>query len=152
MSMNENDSKGTIIAVSVSEKKGEKKKNVDCVELRENFGIVGDAHAGSEIRQVSLLAEESIEKMRQKGLDVASGDFAENITIKGFDLLNVAIGDRIKIGEKAVLEISQIGKECFTRCNIYDQAGDCIMPQEGVFARVLTGGRVRPNEEIRLIA
>ncbi len=139
---------GKIVAVSISEKKGTRKRNVASVELKEAFGIIGDAHAGDGKRQVSLLAEESIEKMRAKGLKVKSGDFAENITTKGMDLLGLKIGDKIKIGSEVILEISQIGKECHTRCGIYYQAGDCVMPKEGVFARVLKGGVVKPGDEI----
>lgn len=139
---------GKIAAVSISEKKGVKKRNVESARLKEGFGIIGDAHAGDKIRQISLLAEESIEKMRAKGLNVKSGDFAENITTKGLNLLSLKIGDKIKIGDEVMLEISQIGKECHTRCGIYYQAGDCVMPKEGIFARVIKGGVVKPGDEI----
>ena len=140
---------GTIVAVSVSENKGEKKKNVDSVELKEDFGIVGDAHAGTDKRQVSLLAEESINKMKEKGLDVKAGDFAENITTQGIDLIGLEIGTSLEIGDDVVLEISQIGKVCHTRCNIYYQAGDCVMPKEGIFGRVIKGGVIKPGDLIR---
>lgn len=148
MSMNESVDEAKVIAVSVSDKKGMKKRNVDCAELKEEFGIVDDAHAGSGHRQISLLAEESIQKMVEKGLDVTPGDFAENITTKGFDLMGLKIGDKIKIGDDVLLEISQIGKICHTRCNIYYQAGDCVMPKEGIFARVLKGGAVRSCDAV----
>jgi len=141
--------KGEIIAISMSEKKGVKKINVKQVELKENYGIVGDAHAGSS-RQVSLLAEESIEKMRAKGLKVKSGDFAENITTRGIDLLGLEMGAKLKIGLEAIIEITQFGKECHTRCNIYYQAGDCVMPKEGVFARVLKGGVIKSGDKINV--
>lgn len=140
--------KGIVKAISISNKKGIRKNNVDSVELMEDFGIVGDAHAGTKMRQVSLLAQESIEKMKAKGLKVKAGDFAENITTEGLDLLNSKIGDRLKIGPGVTLEISQIGKECHTRCNIYYQAGDCVMPKEGIFAKVLKGGRIKVGDSI----
>ncbi len=137
----------TVVATCISENKGERKKPVDAVELREEHGIVGDAHAGDWHRQVSLLATESIAKMRALGLDVDSGDFAENITTTGIDLVSLPVGTRLQIGP-ALLEVTQIGKECHTRCAIYYQAGDCVMPKEGIFARVITGGTVRPGDEI----
>lgn len=140
-----------VVATCISEKKGERKKPVDAVTLRENFGIVDDAHAGDWHRQVSLLAAESIEKMRKLGLDVDSGDFAENITTSGIELVSLPIGARLKIGG-ALLEVTQIGKECHTRCAIYHQAGDCVMPREGIFAKVITGGVVRPRDEVRVIS
>ena len=122
----------------------------ESVELRENHGIVGDAHAGEWHRQVSLLATESIAKMRALGLDVDSGDFAENITTRGIDLVSLPIGARLTIGE-AVIEVTQIGKECHTRCNIYHQAGDCVMPKEGIFTRVLQGGRIRSGDVVEIM-
>jgi len=137
-----------VVAVCISENKGERKKPVEEVELRENHGIVGDAHAGEWHRQVSLLAQESIDKMRKLGLDVNAGDFAENITTSGIDLVSLLIGKRLKVGE-TLLEVTQIGKECHTRCAIYYQAGDCVMPKEGIFAKVITGGMIRPGDEVR---
>jgi MOSC domain-containing protein YiiM len=137
-------------AVCISENKGERKKPVESVELRENHGIVGDGHAGDWHRQVSLLAEESIDKMRKLGLDVNSGDFAENITTSGIDLVSLPIGSRLQIGE-ALLEVTQIGKECHTRCAIFYQAGDCVMPKEGIFAKVITGGVIRPGDPVEKI-
>jgi len=141
---------GSIVAVSVSKNKGEKKTPAESVHLRENFGIIGDAHAGDWHRQVSLLAEESIEKMIALGLTVGPGDFAENLTTRGVDLVNLPIGTRLGIGP-TVLEISQIGKVCHTRCAIFYQAGDCVMPKEGVFATVVSGGVIRPEDEIQLL-
>ena len=136
-----------VLAVCISENKGERKKPVAAVELRENHGIVGDAHAGDWHRQVSLLAQESIDKMRALGLDVTAGDFAENITTVGMDLVSLPIGARLQIGE-TLLEVTQIGKECHTRCAIFYQAGDCVMPKEGIFVKVITGGRIKPEDEI----
>lgn len=140
--------RGRVVAVSVSARKGEKKTPVPSVILVEEHGARNDAHAGPGHRQVSLLSSESIGKMRAKGLSVGPGDFAENITVEGFDLLEARVGDRIRVGE-AVLEISQIGKECHNRCAIYLQAGDCVMPREGVFARVVRGGQVAPGDAVR---
>lgn len=142
---------GRIVAVCVSLSKGDRKTPVDLAELRINHGIVGDAHAGEWHRQVSLLAKESIFKMQQLGLKVDAGDFAENLTTEGIDLLALAIGDRIQVGD-ALLEVSQIGKECHTRCAIYHQAGDCVMPKEGLFARVIAGGMAAPGASIALHA
>jgi MOSC domain-containing protein YiiM len=137
----------SVVAVCVSLAKGERKTPVDRVELRENHGIVGDAHAGEWHRQVSLLAQESIAKMQALGLDVKEGDFAENITTSGIDLVNLPIGTRLAVGE-TLLEVTQIGKECHTRCAIYYQAGDCVMPKEGIFAKVLKGGGISPGDRI----
>ena len=142
---------GKVVAVCISENKGERKKPVDAVELRENHGIVGDGHAGDWHRQVSLLAQESIDKMRALGLDVTAGDFAENITTSGIELVSLPIGTRLQVG-KTLLEVTQIGKECHTRCAIYYQAGDCVMPKEGIFARVITGGMIRPGDEVQIVA
>lgn len=131
----------TVVAVCISKEKGQRKTPVDAVELKENHGIVGDAHAGDWHRQVSLLATESIAKMRALGLDVDSGDFAENITTRGLDLVALPIGTRLAVGD-AIIEVTQIGKECHNRCAIFYQAGDCVMPKEGIFARVIKGGTV----------
>ena len=136
-----------VLAVCISENKGERKKPVEAVELRENHGIVGDAHAGEWHRQVSLLAQESIDKMRALGLDVTAGDFAENITTSGIDLVSLPVGTRLQAGE-TLLEVTQIGKECHTRCAIFYQAGDCVMPKEGIFVKVITGGMIRPGDGI----
>ena len=140
---------GTLLAVSVSETKGVRKTNKERVRLKAEGGIEGDAPAGEWHRQVSLLAQESIDKMRALGLDVTAGDFAENLTTTGIDVPHLSIGDHLAVGE-AELEITQIGKECHTRCAIYHQAGDCVMPKEGVFARVLKGGDVKPGDAVRV--
>jgi molybdopterin adenylyltransferase len=141
---------GTVVALSISEQKGERKTNVPQASFIENWGLEGDAHAGDWHRQVSLLATESIDKIRALGLAVTPGDFAENITTAGIDLLSLSVGDRLRIGE-CRLEITQIGKECHTRCAIYEQVGDCVMPREGIFARVLQGGMVRVGDSIECI-
>ncbi len=138
---------GKIVAVSISRGKGERKSPAPSAEFRENHGIVGDAHAGEWHRQVSLLALESIEKMQQLGLTVGAGDFAENITTHGIDLVKLSIGTRLAVGD-VVLEVTQIGKECHNRCAIYYQAGDCVMPKEGIFAKVVQGGTIRPMDAI----
>jgi MOSC domain-containing protein YiiM len=140
--------RGKVVAVSVSARKGEKKTPVSSVTLVEEHGVEDDAHAGPGHRQVSLLSLESIGKMQALGLSVGPGDFAENITVEGFVLPETKVGERILVGE-AVLEISQIGKECHDRCAIYIQAGDCVMPREGVFARVIRGGRVASGDAVR---
>jgi MOSC domain-containing protein YiiM len=139
-----------VIAVCISTNKGERKKPVAAVELRENHGIVGDGHAGEWHRQVSLLAMESIAKMQKMGLDVDTGDFAENITTRGIDLPALPVGTRLALGA-TVIEVTQIGKECHTRCAIFYQAGDCVMPKEGIFARVLQGGMVKPGDGIEVL-
>ena len=138
---------GKVLAVNVSLNKGERKTPAPEVTLREKHGIEGDAHAGDWHRQVSLLAQESIAKMQALGLDVKEGDFAENITTEGVDLVSLPIGTRIELGE-TLLEVTQIGKECHTRCAIFYQAGDCVMPKEGIFAKVLKGGVVRPGDRV----
>ena len=140
-----------IIAVSRSEQKGTKKINVSEGVLKENYGLVGDAHADCcTHRQVSLLAIESIEKIRQLGFSITPGDFAENLTSEGIDLVSLPIGTRLSIGEEIVLEITQIGKECHTGCAIYRQIGKCIMPKEGVFAQVICGGLVKAGDSIKV--
>ena len=141
---------GKVLAVNVSLNKGERKTAVPAVTLRVEHGIEGDAHAGDWHRQVSLLAMESIAKMQALGLEVGEGDFAENITTQGVDLVSLPVGSRLTLGE-TLLEVTQIGKECHTRCAIFYQAGDCVMPKEGIFARVITGGVVRPGDAIELI-
>jgi len=139
-----------IIAVCKSKKKGTRKEPVAKGVLKEDYGLVGDAHADCcTHRQVSLLATESIDKMRRSGFDVGPGDFAENLTTEGIDLLSLPVGTRISIGE-IVLEITQIGKDCHTGCAIYRQIGKCIMPKEGVFTRVIKGGLVNVGDTIRL--
>lgn len=142
--------KARVKAVCISKEKGVKKQNVNIATLKENFGIVKDAHAGS-LRQVSLLAEESIEKMKGKGLSINFGDFAENIVTSGIDLKNLDLATKIKIGENAILEIIQIGKVCVSRCAIYYKTGDCIMPKEGIFAKVLKGGIIKVGDRVEVI-
>jgi MOSC domain-containing protein YiiM len=140
---------GSVVSINISDKKGVRKKPVEEADIRTDYGIEGDAHASSEWhRQVSLLALESIEKMRDIGLDVHPGDFAENITTEGIDLISLPLGTRIAIGNGVVGEVSQIGKECHTRCAIYYQAGDCVMPKEGIFIKVLLGGRIKRGDKI----
>ena len=119
--------------------------------LLRDFGLEGDAHGGPWHRQVSLLANESIEKMRRKGLNVSYGDFAENITTEGVDLVHLPIGTEIRIGNSVLLRVTQIGKECHERCAIYYQAGDCVMPREGIFAEVLKEGEVKVGDKITII-
>ena len=141
-----------IIAVSRSEHKGTKKINVLEGVLKENYGLVDDAHADScTHRQVSLLAIESIEKMRRLGFTIGPGDFAENLTSEGIDLVSLPIGTRLSIGKGIILEVTQIGKECHTGCAIYRQIGKCIMPKEGVFAQVVHGGLVRAGDSIEVL-
>jgi molybdopterin adenylyltransferase len=140
--------RGKILAVNISEEKGTKKNNIQSCTLLKDFGLKGDAHAGPWHRQVSLLANESIEKMRVKGLNVGYGDFAENITTAGVDLVHLPIGTEICIGHSVYLRVTQIGKECHTRCAIYYQAGDCVMPKEGIFAEVVKEGEVEVGDEI----
>ena len=144
--------KGTILSVNVSSDKGQKKHNIGKCLLVEGLGVKGDAHAGMEIRQVSLLARESIEKIRAKGLDVRYGDFAENLTTEGIILHELPLGTRFIIGENISLELTQIGKVCHDRCAIYAQVGDCVMPREGVFAKVITGGEVKVGDTIRIVS
>ncbi len=140
-----------ILAVNQSEQKGTKKKNITSGVLKEDYGLLGDAHCDNNShRQVSLLAQESINKMQRLGLKVGPGDFAENLTTEGLDLLSLPIGQRITIGKEVVLEVSQIGKECETPCAIYYQAGECIMPKEGIFARVIKGGNISVGDTINI--
>ena len=141
-----------VIAVCISEEKGQRKANVREGTLIVGRGLKNDAHAGEWHRQVSLLALESIEKMQSMGLDVAPGDFAENITTQGIDLLTLPVGSKFKIGSEALLRVTQIGKECHTRCAIYYQAGDCVMPKEGIFAEVLVGGNIKVGNEITIVS
>ncbi len=143
--------KGKVLSVNVSDKKGEKKHNVDRCLLVAQLGLQDDAHAGFQHRQVSLLAQASVQKIRDKGLDVQFGDFAENLTISGIELFTLPLGTRLKVGKDVVLEITQIGKLCHERCHIFHQVGDCVMPREGVFAAVITGGEVRVGDEVAVI-
>jgi MOSC domain-containing protein YiiM len=140
--------RGKVLAVNTSEEKGTKKTNIQSCALLKDFGLQGDAHGGPWHRQVSLLANESIEKMRAKGLTVGYGDFAENITTEGIDLVHLPIGTEVRIGNSVILRVTQIGKECHERCAIYYQAGDCVMPKEGIFAEVVTEGEVKVGDKI----
>lgn len=143
--------KGLIVAVSTSRHKGKKKKNLPACKLVKDKGLEGDAHAGDWHRQVSLLAMESIAKIREQGLDVAPGDFAENLTTSGILVWKLPLGTRMAVGSQALLEVTQIGKECHDRCAIYHQVGDCVMPREGIFTRVLRGGTVKPGDEVLIL-
>ncbi len=142
---------GTIKAISVSKEKGTQKVNVPIAELKADFGVVGDVHAGKWHRQVSLLAVESIDKMIAKGAKVAPGNFAENITTEGIELLELSVGSKLKLGESVELEITQFGKKCHSRCEIFEQLGDCIMPREGVFAKVIKAGQINVGDVIEVI-
>ncbi|HBV87761.1 MOSC domain-containing protein [Desulfosporosinus sp.] len=142
---------GKIVAVCTSERKGMRKKNVGEGVLKVGFGLEGDAHGGDWHRMVSLLAMESIKTMQDKGLKVVPGDFAENLTTEGLELFTLPIGTKLKIGATSIGEVTQIGKECHTKCAIYHQAGDCVMPKEGIFIRLLEGGVVRVGDDIEVI-
>jgi MOSC domain-containing protein YiiM len=137
-----------IVSIATSKKKGTRKTQVDEANLIVEHGLEGDAHAGPWHRQVCFLAEESIEKARKQGLDVTFGDFAENISTIGIDWPSIPVGTRVTLGESVLVEITQIGKVCHKKCAIYYQAGDCIMPREGVFARVLEGGTIRLGDSV----
>jgi molybdopterin adenylyltransferase len=141
---------GQVLAVCTSEKKGTRKRDVGQAELRPNWGIVGDAHAADWHRQISLLAWESIEKMRALGLNVKAGSFAENITTTGLSLVDLPVGTRLQMG-RALVQVTQIGKECHDRCAIYYQAGDCVMPREGIFVEVLEGGTVQVGDAVQVM-
>ncbi|GMU85033.1 MAG: hypothetical protein AMXMBFR48_02750 [Ignavibacteriales bacterium] len=143
---------GRITAISISKKKGIPKTNIASAKLIESHGIEGDIHAGNWHRQVSFLALESIEKMRQKGLpNLRPGAFAENLTTEFLDLPNLEIGTRIRIGKEAELEITQIGKECHDKCAIFVKVGDCVMPREGIFAKVLNSGEIKVDDKVEII-
>jgi MOSC domain-containing protein YiiM len=140
-------STGQIYKISTSPEKGLKKVNIETVEIRDDFGIVGDAHAGSQ-RQISLLPFESFDKVKNDLVDINPGDFAENITTIGLDFSSVKLSQKIKIGNSILLEITQIGKECHHGCYIREVVGDCIMPREGIFACVLKGGTMNIGDKI----
>ncbi|MBQ2769877.1 MAG: MOSC domain-containing protein [Clostridia bacterium] len=141
---------GKLLAINISHRRGIQKTPVDSALLKENWGIEGDAHAGPWHRQVSLLAFEKIEAFRARGADVDFGAFGENLVVEGFDLRRLPVGTLFAMGE-AVLEMTQIGKECHSHCTIFHQVGDCIMPREGVFARVLKGGTIRPGDAVSIL-
>jgi MOSC domain-containing protein YiiM len=143
---------GTVVAVCRSEKTGTRKEPCGEGIFIEDYGLENDAHATRGIaRQVSLLAEGSIEKMRGRGIELNPGDFAENLTIRGMELFTLPVGTRLKVGGEVVLEISQIGKNCHSGCAIFQAVGTCIMPKEGVFARVIRGGTIRTGDDIDII-
>lgn len=141
-----------IVAVCRSKHKGSKKEPAESVILKEEHGVLDDAHADCcTHRQVSLLAQESIDKMVEAGLRVGPGDFAENLTTRSISLVSLPVGTRLAVGDKALLEVTQIGKECHTPCAIFKQVGWCIMPKEGIFARVLCSGLVKPGDRIEAV-
>ena len=140
--------KGEIISIAVSKKKGMRKTVVDSVTVVEDHGIQDDAHAGFLNRQVSFLSSESINLAKSEGLDVSYGDFAENFATKGIEWKDLPLGTIVNIGNSVVVEITQIGKECHKKCAIYYQAGDCIMPKEGIFGTVIKGGEVETGDSI----
>ncbi|WP_428867721.1 MOSC domain-containing protein [Clostridium sediminicola] len=142
---------GKILAVCISEKKGIQKKNVYEAVLLENHGIKGDAHAGEWHRQVSLLSYEKIDAFKKRGVDVTDGDFGENIIVEGIDLAKLPVGTKLKTKE-IELEVTQIGKKCHAHCEIYKVVGDCIMPREGIFTRVLKGGKIKGGDEIYVVS
>jgi cyclic pyranopterin phosphate synthase len=143
--------RGRIKAISVSKERGTQKTNVPSAEIKAGFGIIGDAHSGNWHRQVSLLGVESIDKMAAKGVNVAPGNFAENITTEGIDLSVLKIGSKLKVGAGVELEITQLGKKCHSRCEIFEQIGDCVMPREGIFARVVKAGSINVGDLIEVI-
>lgn len=141
---------GKLIAICISEHRGTQKHQVEKAALIENWGIEKDAHGGTWHRQVSLLSLEKIEEFQKKGAQIDFGAFGENLIIEGFDLRTIPIGTKIQIGT-TLLELTQIGKECHSHCQIYKTMGDCIMPREGVFAKVITGGTIRPGDQVQLL-
>lgn len=142
---------GRIVSINISPDKGTKKTPTGSGHILEGYGLEDDGHGGDWHRQVSLLAEESINKMKTLGLDVGPGDFAENLTTKGLNLVSLPVGTEFAIGDEVLLKVTQIGKECHNRCAIYYQAGDCIMPKEGIFARVLRGGLIKVGDKVKIM-
>lgn len=138
---------GRVAAVCVSKEKGTVKQDVGSARLAEEYGIEGDAHGGFAHRQISLIAAEDIESMKAKLPGLVPGSFAENITTEGLDLASLRVGDRLEAGE-CLLEVSQIGKECHSKCEVFRQSGDCVMPEKGIFCRVLRGGNVKTGDSI----
>ena len=141
---------GSIESICISRKKGTVKKQIENAVIKENWGIEGDAHGGKWHRQISLLAGESIDKMREKIPQLSNGAFAENIITRGLPTSHIKVGEQLKIGKTIVLEITQIGKECHTGCAIRTLTGDCIMPREGLFAKVISGGEIKIGDNIEL--
>ena len=143
---------GKILAINISDKKGVMKTEVSEAFLREAHGIDGDAHVEPGIRQLSLLANESIDKIRDKlGIGLEFGRFAENITTEGIVLNTLPLGTKLQMGEEAIIEVTQIGKECHHGCEIKRLAGDCVMPREGIFGRIIKSGKISKNDEIKMI-
>ncbi len=142
---------GKIVAICISEKKGVQKKDIKRCNLVENHGLEGDAHAGSWHRQISLLSKEARLVMENKGAKLNDGDFGESLLTEGIDFANVKVGNKLRLGKDALVRITQIGKECHDRCNIYYQVGDCIMPREGIFAEVLKGGEIKIDDDIEFL-
>lgn len=140
---------GTVMAICISEKRGTQKKRIPEAELIEAFGIKEDAHAGNWHRQVSLLSYETIEAFKQRGAEVQDGAFGENIVVSGIDLIHLPVGTRLRSGE-VLLEVTQIGKECHSHCEIYHKMGECIMPSNGIFSKVLHGGIIKTGDEISI--
>jgi len=143
--------KGTVLAVHIAPEKGCRKADAGRGRLMTGLGLENDAHAGTPLRQVSLLAMESIDKLRAKGLEAVFGDFAENLTTRGIDLPSLPLGTRLRVGSTALLEVTQIGKVCHNRCRIFYTMGDCVMPREGVFAKVLRDGEVAAGDPIEVL-
>ncbi len=140
-----------VVAVCISEKKGTQKHNVGSCNLIKHFGLESDAHAGKWHRQVSLLARESADIIRQKGVNIKDGDFGENIVTEGVELKSLPVGTILKIGNNIIMKVTQIGKLCHDRCAIYYKAGDCIMPREGIFAEIIKGGTIKTGDEITIL-
>lgn len=138
---------GVIKGICISEKRGTQKSEVPCAELVKDWGIKEDAHVGHWHRQVSLLSYDKIEEFRKRGAQVEFGAFGENLIVEGYDFRNLPVGTRFTCGD-AVLEMTQIGKECHSHCQIYKTMGDCIMPREGVFAKVIEGGKISVGDEL----
>lgn len=141
---------GTLKAICISEKRGTQKKEIPEADIKEGWGIEGDAHGGNWHRQISLLSSEKIEEFRARGADIGYGAFGENLIVEGFDFRALPVGTRFRIGD-AVLEMTQIGKECHSHCEIYKKMGDCIMPREGVFAKVICGGHIKKGDPVEMI-
>ncbi len=142
---------GKIVAICISKKKGDQKRDVKQCRLIENYGLEGDAHAGSWHRQISLLSIEGRLVMENKGVKLDAGDFGENVLTEGVEFANIMVGNKIRLGKDALVRVTQIGKECHDRCNIYYQVGDCIMPRAGIFAEVLKGGEIKIDDDIEFL-
>jgi len=143
--------RGIIKSVCISTERGVAKRPVAEAQIVENSGILGDAHAGSWHRQISLLGLDSVRKMQAAGADVGPGDFGENIDVEGINLPSLPVGTMLRLGDQVLVEVTQIGKECHDHCAIYELVGDCVMPREGIFVRVLKGGIIRPGDEIVVV-